>query len=298
MWWTSDGVYRKIGPARVFTSEQAAIAAVKGLTDRPVQSGDVILLIGCGPLGTGMEETYQLTSALRYLPHGKTIALLTDARFSGVSTGACIGHIGPEALAGGPIGRVRDGDILHIEVDRVNLTGQIDLIGEAGGRFDAAEGARILAVRPPHPGLQPNPDLPDDTRLWAALQNVSGGTWGGCVYDVESNSGTSERTLAPVVTQTKSRSNHAQSVNRDRPQSAILGSDSYLAVREASNHPGSVDLQTTTCWVVGAKWLCKPSDLGIHLNRLSDYLTLSQNRTRRISSASFDYLFFWLISLI
>jgi len=181
----SDGVYRKVGPARVFTSEQAAIAAVKGLTDRPVQPGDVILLIGCGPLGTGMEETYQLTSALRYLPHGKTIALLTDARFSGVSTGACIGHIGPEALAGGPIGRVRDGDILRIEVDRVNLTGQIDLIGEADGRFDADEGAHILAARSPHPGLQPNPELPDDTRLWAALQNVSGGTWGGCVYDVE-----------------------------------------------------------------------------------------------------------------
>jgi len=181
----ADGVYRKTGPARVFTSERAAIAAVKGLGANPVRAGDVIILIGCGPLGTGMEETYQLTSALRYLPEGKTIALITDARFSGVSTGACIGHVGPEALAGGPLGRIRDGDIIQISVDRVNLLGRIDLIGETGQLFDADEGKRLLALRPLHPDLGPHPDLPEDTRLWAALQNVSGGTWGGCVYDVD-----------------------------------------------------------------------------------------------------------------
>jgi len=181
----ADGIYRKTGRARVFTSERAAIAAVKGLNAHPIKAGDVILLIGCGPLGTGMEETYQLTSALRYLPEGKTIALITDARFSGVSTGACIGHVGPEALAGGPLGRVRDGDIIQISVDRVDLSGRIDLVGEGEKRFDADEGARILATRPLHPDLGPNPDLPEDTRLWAALQNISGGTWGGCVYDVE-----------------------------------------------------------------------------------------------------------------
>jgi putative YjhG/YagF family dehydratase len=181
----ADGVYRKTGPARVFTSERAAIAAVKGLTAQPVQPGDVIILMGCGPLGTGMEETYQLTSALRYLPHGKSIALITDARFSGVSTGACIGHVGPEALAGGPLGRVRDGDLLRVTVDRIQLAGRIDLIGEGEERFDSAEGARRLAARPVHSALSPNASLPDDTRLWAALQNISGGTWGGCVYDVD-----------------------------------------------------------------------------------------------------------------
>ena len=181
----ADGVYRKTGPARVFTSEHAAISAVKGHTGQPVKAGDVLILIGCGPLGTGMEETYQLTSALRYLPEGKSIALLTDARFSGVSTGACIGHIGPEALAGGPIGRLQDGDLIRIQVDCVNLTGQIDLVGEENRRFDPAEGALILAERPSHPDLRPNPELPEDTRLWAALQNISGGTWGGCVYDVD-----------------------------------------------------------------------------------------------------------------
>ena len=181
----ADGVYRKTGPARVFTSERAAIAAVKGLSANPVKVGDVIALIGCGPMGTGMEETYQLTSALRYLPEGKTIALITDARFSGVSTGACIGHVGPEALAGGPLGKLRDGDTIQISVDQVNLSGSIDFIGEGDKHFSAGEGARILQSRPPHPNLQPNPELPEDTRLWAALQNVSGGTWGGCVYDVE-----------------------------------------------------------------------------------------------------------------
>jgi len=181
-----DGVYRKTGPARIFTSEREAIAAIKGIGGaQAVQAGDVLVLAGCGPLGTGMEETYQLTSALRYLPHGKTIALLTDARFSGVSTGACVGHIGPEALAGGPLGRVRDGDRLRVTVDRVNLQGSIDLVGAGGREFDPVEGERVLAARDPHPGLRANPDLPDDTRLWAALQNISGGTWGGCVYDVD-----------------------------------------------------------------------------------------------------------------
>ena len=169
----ADGVYRKTGPARVFTSERAAIAAVKGLSENPVKAGDIIALIGCGPLGTGMEETYQLTSALKYLPHGNIIALITDARFSGVSTGACIGHVGPEALAGGPLGKLRDGDTIRIIVDRVNLSGRIDVLNVD------------LDSRAPHPELKRNPDLPEDTRLWAALQNVSGGTWGGCVYDVE-----------------------------------------------------------------------------------------------------------------
>jgi putative YjhG/YagF family dehydratase len=178
-----DGVYRKTGPARVFTSERATIAAIKAGN---IHAGDVIVLMGRGPLGSGMEETYQLTSALKYLPWGKQVALITDARFSGVSTGACIGHVGPEALAGGPLGRVREGDTLQIMIDRIGLTGQIDLVGENGRPCTPAEGAALLDRRPSHPDLAPDPDLPDDTRLWALLQNLSGGTWGGCVYDVES----------------------------------------------------------------------------------------------------------------
>jgi putative YjhG/YagF family dehydratase len=182
----ADGVYRKVGPARVFTSERDAIAAIKELPGtRPIQAGDVIVLICRGPLGTGMEEIYQITSALRYLKFGTEVALITDARFSGVSTGACIGHIGPEALAGGPVGKVRDGDLVQIVIDRNQLTGSIDFIGTAGEKLSPEQGAQVLSSRPPAVELKPDPNLPDDTRLWAILQQVSGGTWGGCVYDVD-----------------------------------------------------------------------------------------------------------------
>jgi len=179
------GVYHKVGPARVFTSESAAIAAVKGQSTSPVRPGEVIVLMGRGPLGCGMEETYQITAALKYLSWGREVALITDARFSGVSTGACIGHVGPEALAGGPLGRVCEGDTLQIVVDTVGLTGQIDLVGHGGQRYSPEQGAAVLAERGPHPDLAPDPGLPADTRLWAALQQASGGIWRGCVYDVE-----------------------------------------------------------------------------------------------------------------
>ena len=182
----SDGVYRKLGPARVFTTERAAVAAIKGRTgSRPIEAGDVIVLICRGPLGTGMEEIYQITSALKFLPFGKHVAVLTDARFSGVSTGACIGHVGPEALAGGPIGRVRDGDLIEIEIDRLNLTGRVDFVGTPEQRLTPEQGAAELARRTPTSTLEPDPLMPADSRLWAALQHASGGTWGGCVYDVE-----------------------------------------------------------------------------------------------------------------
>lgn len=180
-----DGVYRKVGPARVFASEREAIAAIKGNSDRTIHAGDIMVLAGRGPLGCGMEETYQLTSALRYLPFGKEVALITDARFSGVSTGACIGHVGPEALAGGPIGRVQEGDTIQIIIDTVNLEGSIDLIGHSGEEYGAEKGAEVLASRTMTPGIAPDERLPDDTRLWAALQSASGGTWGGCAYDVD-----------------------------------------------------------------------------------------------------------------
>ena len=181
-----DQVYRHTGPARVFTSERAAIRAVKGLTDPAIGPGDVLVLIGGGPQGTGMEETAQITIALKFLPWGKDVPVLTDARFSGVSTGPCIGHIGPEALAGGPIGRLQDGDLIEIIIDRANLTGTINLIGSrTGGRFSPTGAEQLLAERPAHPDLSPHPALPDDTRLWAALQRASGGVWRGAIYDVD-----------------------------------------------------------------------------------------------------------------
>jgi putative YjhG/YagF family dehydratase len=181
----ADGVYRKTGPARVYTTERGAIAAIKSTGPERIKPGDVLVLICRGPLGAGMEEIYQITSALKHLSWGKQVAVLTDARFSGVSTGACIGHVGPEALAGGPIGRLREGDLVQIVVDRLRLEGSVDLVGAEGRTFGVEEGTRVLAARGPRPDLAPDPGLPDDTRLWSALQHVGGGAWGGCVYDVD-----------------------------------------------------------------------------------------------------------------
>jgi xylonate dehydratase len=181
-----DGVYRKIGPARVFIRERDAVLAIKGKGANPVVAGDIVVLICGGPFGTGMEEVYQVTSALKHLKWGKEVAVLTDARFSGVSTGACIGHIGPEALAGGPIGKVVDGDLIEIIVDRKNLTGTVNLVGEADMNLGIEAGSKILEARALRPDLSAHPELPDDTRLWAAMQGVSGGTWGGCVFDTDS----------------------------------------------------------------------------------------------------------------
>ena len=177
-----NGVFRHVGRVKVFVTEREAIRAIK---TGGISAGDIMALIGRGPSGTGMEETYQLTSALKHLSFGRQVSLITDARFSGVSTGACIGHIGPEALAGGPVGRLRDGDWIDIRIDTHRLEGSIDMVG-CGDQPEGAEaGSAVLAVRSPHPGMAEDPMLPDDTRLWAALQAVSGGTWKGCVYDTD-----------------------------------------------------------------------------------------------------------------
>jgi putative YjhG/YagF family dehydratase len=171
----ADGIYRKRGPARVFRSEHAVIQAIKSNGEDRIKEGDVIVLICRGPMGSGMEEIFQITSALKHLSFGKHIAVLTDARFSGVSTGACIGHITPEALAGGPIGKVIEGDLIEIVIDRNNLHGTVNLVA----------GDDVLASRPLRTDLAPDALLPTDTRIWAMLQNASGGTWGGCVYDAD-----------------------------------------------------------------------------------------------------------------
>jgi putative YjhG/YagF family dehydratase len=177
-----NGIYHHRGEAKVFTTEKDAVRAIKnGL----IGAGDIMVLMGRGPSGTGMEETYQLTSALKHLPFGKYVTLITDARFSGVSTGACIGHVGPEALAGGPIGKLRDGDLIEVTIDTLNLEGTVHFVGDESGTYTPDKGAEVLASRTPHPNLFADPLLPDDTRLWAALQSVSGGTWKGSIYDVD-----------------------------------------------------------------------------------------------------------------
>jgi putative YjhG/YagF family dehydratase len=191
-----DGVYRRTGPARVFRSESAGIRAIKSSGDDRIKAGDVMIVTCAGPQGSGMEELFQVTAALKYLSYGKQVTLLTDGRFSGVSTGACIGHIGPEALAGGPLGRVREGDRVRVIVDTVNLEGLIDLVGDVDAEHDVDWGTAELERRGDPGDLTPHPQLPEDTRLWAALQQASGGTWGGCVFDVDEIVATIEAGIA------------------------------------------------------------------------------------------------------
>jgi putative YjhG/YagF family dehydratase len=179
----AEGVFRMTGRARVFTRERDVIAALKGTGGTPIEPGEVIVLAGRGPTGSGMEETYQVTSVLRYLPAGRDIALATDARFSGVSTGACIGHVSPEALEGGPIGKVVDGDLVRIVVDTRLLEASLDLVGHEDAEWTSQEAESVLASRSINSAVSPDPGLPADTAVWARLQSVSGGLWGGCVYD-------------------------------------------------------------------------------------------------------------------
>jgi putative YjhG/YagF family dehydratase len=201
-----NNTYRHIGPARVFVTEKSAIDAIKS---GAVSRGDVVVLVCCGPAGAGMQEVYQVTAALKNLPFCKHVAVLTDARFSGVSTGACIGHISPEALAGGPIGRVQEGDMIEIVIDRNALHGTVNLVGEGKERFSAEEGASRLVARTSRNDLAAHPALPDDTRLWAALVQASGGVWGGCVYDVDAILAQLERGAVPPYRNTgASQSDH------------------------------------------------------------------------------------------
>jgi dihydroxyacid dehydratase/phosphogluconate dehydratase len=175
----ADGVFAHEGPARVFGSEASAIATIKSRGADALRQGEIVVLAGIGP-ASGMPETYQITSAFKYLRKAKGVVLLTDGRFSGVSTGPCIGHISPEAWAGGPLGKLRDGDRVRVRIDTRKLEGSVDFIAPAGaGRSAAAE----LAARPRSDRLIADPNIPADTELWAALQSVSGGSWGGCVYD-------------------------------------------------------------------------------------------------------------------
>ncbi|HEY5228429.1 MAG TPA: dihydroxy-acid dehydratase, partial [Opitutaceae bacterium] len=168
-----DGVFLHEGPARMFGSEKDAIDAIKSKGPGALQPGDVLVLAGIGP-AIGMPETYQVTSALKYLPHGRRVAVLTDGRFSGVSTGACVGHVSPEAHAGGPIGRLREGDTVRIRIDTRRLEGSVDAVSVTTAELLARSPSKVLRI----PSV-----VPDDTLLWSSLQNASGGTWGGCVYD-------------------------------------------------------------------------------------------------------------------
>lgn len=105
---------RHTGPARVFTSEEAVIEAIYA---QQIKSRDVVVITYEGPKGgPGMREMLSPTSALAGMGLDKTVALITDGRFSGATRGACIGHVSPEAAEGGPIGLIRDGDMIEIDI--------------------------------------------------------------------------------------------------------------------------------------------------------------------------------------
>jgi dihydroxy-acid dehydratase len=112
------------GPARIFNSEPEAQSAILG---NKINPGDVVIIRYCGPKGgPGMPEMLSPTSAIIGMGLGKSVALLTDGRFSGGTQGACLGHISPEAAEGGPIGLVQEGDIISIDIPAKKIELKVD----------------------------------------------------------------------------------------------------------------------------------------------------------------------------
>jgi dihydroxy-acid dehydratase len=131
------------GPAKVYNSEEEAIDAIFG---GQIHDGDVVVIRYEGPKGgPGMREMLSPTSALAGMKLDKTVALITDGRFSGASRGASIGHVSPEAAAGGLIGLVENGDIIHIDIPNASL--QLDVSQEEIDR-------RRAAYRAPEPNVK------------------------------------------------------------------------------------------------------------------------------------------------
>jgi dihydroxy-acid dehydratase len=122
------------GTARVFDGEQAAMAYV---LDRKLEAGDVIVIRYEGPKGgPGMREMLAVTAAVKGVGHGGDVALVTDGRFSGATHGLCVGHIAPEAVDGGPIALVRDGDRIVLDVEHRRLDLDVDEAELARRRAD------------------------------------------------------------------------------------------------------------------------------------------------------------------
>jgi dihydroxy-acid dehydratase len=141
------------GPARVFEGEEAAFEAV---THGGVQAGDVVVIRNEGPAGgPGMREMLAVTGAINGAGLGEDVALLTDGRFSGATHGFMVGHVAPEALRGGPIAAVQDGDIITIDVDSRRMDVILD---------DDEIARRVAAYRPP-----PNGDVRGVLAKYAAL---------------------------------------------------------------------------------------------------------------------------------
>jgi len=129
------------GIARVFDRERAALDA---LEDGTIRAGDAVVIRYEGPKGgPGMREMLAITGAIKGAGLGKTVLLLTDGRFSGGTTGLCVGHVAPEAVDAGPIAFVRDGDRVRLNVADATL----DLLVDAGELADRAQGWQPPAPR-------------------------------------------------------------------------------------------------------------------------------------------------------
>jgi dihydroxy-acid dehydratase len=141
------------GPARVFEGEEAAMAAV---THDGIKAGDVVVIRNEGPAGgPGMREMLAVTAALNGAGLGEHVALLTDGRFSGATHGFMAGHVAPEAVRGGPIAAVHDGDEITIDVDARRIDVALS---------DEEIAARVAAYEPP-----PNPDLTGVLKKYARV---------------------------------------------------------------------------------------------------------------------------------
>ena len=147
------------GPARVFEGEQAALEA---LFSHRIESGDVVVIRTEGPKGgPGMREMLQITAAIKGAGLGKKVLLITDGRFSGGTTGACIGHVAPESEVGGPIGLVREGDLIRVDM----ASRKLDLL------VPAAELERRRAAWQPRPERYTTGVLAKYARLVGSAHN-------------------------------------------------------------------------------------------------------------------------------
>jgi dihydroxy-acid dehydratase len=152
------------GPARVFEREEEALAAV---LERDIQDGQVMVIRNEGPKGgPGMREMLSTTAALYGWGKGEEIALITDGRFSGGTRGFCVGHVCPEAAAGGPIGLVKDGDIIAIDAETGRLTLEVS---------DAELAARKA-------GWKPRPHDYQSGTLWKYCQTVGSAAFGAVTH--------------------------------------------------------------------------------------------------------------------
>lgn len=135
------GMRRHVGPAQVFDSEEAAQQAVIQGTVNP---GAVVVIRYEGPKGSGMPEMYMTTDAIVFDEKlNNSVAVVTDGRFSGATRGPCIGHVSPEAVEGGPIALIADGDLIEIDIENRLLA----IVGLAGERKEANEIEHVLAQR-------------------------------------------------------------------------------------------------------------------------------------------------------